>query len=173
MSSSTIERVAEPASRRRALLSERYRPLVIAYGLIGVILIVAGIRHPGFVEPSNLRNQLVLASFLGIAAAGLLLLTKRGDPISGPFYQANLLLSGTLYPIGELPEVLRAIGYLLPATWGIQAMRELLLADAGWRDVLPEALILCGFVVVLLPVGMLVFRRSLDYARRLGVVGSY
>jgi ribose transport system permease protein len=48
----------------------RNQPLVIAYGLILVMLIVAGIRHPGFVEPSNLRQQLVLASFLGVAAAG-------------------------------------------------------------------------------------------------------
>jgi ABC-2 type transport system permease protein len=142
--------------------------------IIGIGIIGSGISLQGVLLsiPILLLTSLTFAA-VGIAAAGVLLLTKRGDPISGPFYQANLLLSGTLYPIGELPELLRVIGYLLPATWGIQAMRELLLADAGWRDVAPEALILCGFVVVLLPIGMLVFRRSLGYARRLGVVGSY
>jgi ribose transport system permease protein len=49
---------------------ERNQPLVIAYGLIVFMLLIAGIRHPGFVEPGNLRQQLVLASFLGVAAAG-------------------------------------------------------------------------------------------------------
>ncbi|HKG24809.1 MAG TPA: ABC transporter permease [Thermomicrobiales bacterium] len=78
MSSSTVERAVEASTRRRALLSEKHRPLVVAYGLIVVMLIVAGIRHPGFVEPGNLRNQLVLASFLGIAAAGQTILILTG-----------------------------------------------------------------------------------------------
>jgi ribose transport system permease protein len=78
MSTSSADRVAATPSRGQALLAERRRPLVIAYGLIAVLLIVAGIRHPGFVEPGNLRNQLVLASFLGIAAAGQTLLILTG-----------------------------------------------------------------------------------------------
>lgn len=57
---------------------ERNRPLVIAGALIVLILVVSGIRHPGFVSPGNLRNQLVLASFLGIAAAGQTLLILTG-----------------------------------------------------------------------------------------------
>ncbi|MFL5758667.1 MAG: ABC transporter permease [Thermomicrobiales bacterium] len=57
------------ASREYPWLS-RNQPLVIAYGLIVLMLIIAGIRHPGFVHPGNLRQQLVLASFLGVAAAG-------------------------------------------------------------------------------------------------------
>ncbi|MGI8475935.1 MAG: ABC transporter permease [Thermomicrobiales bacterium] len=57
---------------------ERNRPLVIAGALIALILVVSGIRHPGFVSPGNLRNQLVLASFLGIAAAGQTLLILTG-----------------------------------------------------------------------------------------------
>ena len=57
---------------------ERNRPLVIAASLIALILLVSGIRNPGFVEPGNLRNQLVLASFLGIAAAGQTLVILTG-----------------------------------------------------------------------------------------------
>jgi ribose transport system permease protein len=57
---------------------ERNRPLVIAGLLILLILLVAGIRNPGFVSVDNLRNQLVLASFLGIAAAGQTLLILTG-----------------------------------------------------------------------------------------------
>jgi ribose transport system permease protein len=56
----------------------RNQPLVIAYGLIAVMLIVTGIRHPGFVEPGNLRQQLVLASFLGVAAAGQTIVILTG-----------------------------------------------------------------------------------------------
>ena len=48
----------------------RYRTLLVAYGLIVVLIIIAGILNPHFVSPGNLRQQLVLAAFLGMAAAG-------------------------------------------------------------------------------------------------------
>jgi ribose transport system permease protein len=57
---------------------ESNRPLVIATSLILLILAVAGARHSGFIAPGNLRNQLVLASFLGIAAAGQTLVILTG-----------------------------------------------------------------------------------------------
>jgi ribose transport system permease protein len=75
--------VSSPAATIRRLQREnpwveRNRPLLIAGMLIVLILIVAGARHPGFVSAGNLRNQLVLASFLGIAAAGQTLLILTG-----------------------------------------------------------------------------------------------
>lgn len=48
----------------------RYRTRLVAYGLIVVLIIIAGILNPHFVSPGNLRQQLVLATFLGMAAAG-------------------------------------------------------------------------------------------------------
>jgi ribose transport system permease protein len=62
----------------RALTAEQYRPLVVAYGLILVIILVTAVRHPGFVSVGNLRNQLVLASFLGMAAAAQTILILTG-----------------------------------------------------------------------------------------------
>ena len=59
-------------------LWHRHKPLIIAYGLIIVVLAIAGFRHPGFLSAANLRNQLVLASFLGIAAAGQTILILTG-----------------------------------------------------------------------------------------------
>ena len=141
---------------------------------VGVGLIGSGIPLGGLALsfPILLLTSITFAA-VGMAAAGLLLLTKRGDPISGPFYQASMLLSGTLFPIEELPRFIQVISALLPATWGIRAVRELLLGGAGWRDVVPEALALCVFTIVMLPVGLMVFRRCLASARRQGILGSY
>ncbi len=110
---------------------------------------------------------------VGIGAAGIMLLAKRGDPISGPFYQASMLLSGVIVPIEVLPGFLRAISVVLPATWGVRAVRELLLADAGWRDVVPEFVVLVGFTVVLLPLSVGLFRYCLRTAKAEGILGSY
>jgi ribose transport system permease protein len=48
----------------------RNRTILIAAGLILVLLIISGIRQPGFLSYGNLRQQLVLATFLGTIAAG-------------------------------------------------------------------------------------------------------
>ncbi|MBX3071276.1 MAG: ABC transporter permease [Thermomicrobiales bacterium] len=65
-------------TQRLVAVWEKHKPIIIAYGLIIVVLIVTGLRHPGFISANNLRNQLVLASFLGIAAAGQTILILTG-----------------------------------------------------------------------------------------------
>ncbi len=56
----------------------RNRTLVIAFGLILVLLLISGIREPGFLSLNNLRQQLVLATFLGTVAAGQTLVILTG-----------------------------------------------------------------------------------------------
>ena len=48
----------------------RNQTILIAAGLIVLLLIISGIRQPGFLSYGNLRQQLVLAAFLGTIAAG-------------------------------------------------------------------------------------------------------
>ncbi len=56
----------------------RNKTLVIAFTLILVLLIISGIRQPGFLSINNLRQQLVLATFLGTVAAGQTLVILTG-----------------------------------------------------------------------------------------------
>lgn len=64
------EGVLQWASQRRAQ--------IVPYALIALLLIAAAIRTPGFVDPSNLRAQLVLASYLGVLAGGQTLVILTG-----------------------------------------------------------------------------------------------
>ncbi len=52
--------------------------LLISYGFILVLLVAAGIMSPGFVRPGNLSQQLVLASYLGVLAAGQTIVILTG-----------------------------------------------------------------------------------------------
>jgi ribose transport system permease protein len=54
------------------------RALLIPYGLILILLAAAAIRAPGFVSVSNLSQQLVLASYLGVIAGGQTLVILTG-----------------------------------------------------------------------------------------------
>ena len=56
----------------------RNRATVIPYALIALLLLVAAIRTPGFVTPGNMQQQLVLASYLGIIAAGQTIVILTG-----------------------------------------------------------------------------------------------
>jgi ribose transport system permease protein len=54
------------------------RPLLISYTFILVLLVGAGIMSPGFVRPGNLSQQLVLAAYLGVVAAGQTIVILTG-----------------------------------------------------------------------------------------------
>lgn len=54
------------------------RAQIVPYALIALLLVAAAIRTPGFVDPANLRSQLVLASYLGVLAGGQTLVILTG-----------------------------------------------------------------------------------------------
>jgi ABC-2 type transport system permease protein len=172
--------LASPASRAGLLSGLFLFPFFLAAAEVAALLgIGIGVLGSGMPIGGLLMSVPVLIlttiSFaaVGIAAGGLLIIAKRGDPISGPFFQITMLLSGAVYPISVLPGVLRAIAWSIPATWGITATRDLLLADAGWRDVLPYVLVLVAFVAILVPLALASFRACVGVARRRGLLGSY
>jgi ABC-2 type transport system permease protein len=73
--------------------------IVIGIGVLGVGLSLDG------VIVSVPVVVLTVANFcaMGIASAAVVLLVKRGDPISGPLYQATLILSGAIFPVELIP----------------------------------------------------------------------
>jgi ribose transport system permease protein len=52
--------------------------VLISYGFIFVLLVAAGIMSPGFIRPGNLSQQLVLAAYLGVVAAGQTIVILTG-----------------------------------------------------------------------------------------------
>jgi ABC-2 type transport system permease protein len=118
---------------------------------------------------------LTLASFcaFGIVSASLLVLIKRGDPLTAPFTLLTSILSGALFPVSTFPAVVQALARAFPAYYGITGLREALLTSSGWSDILPDLLVLTAFDVVLLPLSVNVFSRALAAARRSGTLANY
>jgi len=84
-SPSHIGTAGETAHKRRGRGSiaadswlARNRAFLIPYLLIAILLAAAAIRAPGFVSASNLTQQLVLASYLGIIAGGQTIVILTG-----------------------------------------------------------------------------------------------
>ena len=118
---------------------------------------------------------LTVATFcaFGIFSASFIVLTKRGDPFTLFAAQASTFLAGTIFPTTVLPGALEALTRFVPAYYGLEAIRSVLLSDAGFGDIVGEMVVLVAFAVVLLPLSLLAFSRALRAARVTGTLGNY
>jgi ABC-2 type transport system permease protein len=115
--------------------------------------------------PALLSYALFVAAVFGLGLCGaslfFLLEVKQGrEPIGWLVSYAVQITSGVYVPLATLPVWLRDLGYLLPHTYALAAIRSSMLpGDAPlWSNVA----ILAGFAVLLLAVGI----RALQYAIR-------
>lgn len=72
----------------------------------------------------------------------------------------TFLLSGIFVPIQSLPNWLKPFSYVLPSTWSILGIRDVLLRGWGISHVWPHILILLGFAVVLTLFAILGLKRN-------------
>lgn len=113
---------------------------------------------------------------IGILGASVKVLSKRADPVLVLYTIVASILSGAFFPVELLPRWLQAVAWVTPHTYVIQALRRVLMPQG---DVLPGPTTwqavgaLCVFCVVLYPIAMWVFNRTLDYGRRIGALSGY
>jgi ABC-2 type transport system permease protein len=94
----------------------------------------------------------------GLASTGIVLVSKRGDPITWVLTTLTGLISGVLYPVAMLPDWIQKVSYALPTTQALAALRLALLQHAGIAELAAplSALLLWGCIS--LPAGLLILR---------------
>ncbi|HBX45068.1 MAG TPA: multidrug ABC transporter permease, partial [Porphyromonadaceae bacterium] len=73
----------------------------------------------------------------------------------------TLVLSGMIFPIGNMPLVLQWSSYFVPARWFITAVRKIMIEGQGIMTVLPEIGILLGMTVFLAVLSILNTKKRL------------
>ena len=73
-----------------------------------------------------------------------------------------VLLSGMAFPIENMPGVLQAVTYVVPARWYIAAVRKLMIEGLPFGFVLKEFFILLGMTAVLIVVALKKFNDKLE-----------
>lgn len=106
---------------------------------------------------------LLLTSALAAAAFGTTLGTfikteGQAGGISTMFGMVFALLGGCWYPLELFPPAVQNAVRILPTTWAMQGMLDLVLRGKGLVDILPEAGVLLGFAAIFFTVGVLRFR---------------
>ena len=73
-----------------------------------------------------------------------------------------VMLSGMIFPVESMPEVLQWISAIVPPRYYIEAMRKLMIMGVGINEVAREVLILVGMLAFLMTLALVKFNKRLE-----------
>jgi|SRR4051812_34574043 ABC-2 type transport system permease protein len=118
---------------------------------------------------------LTMLSYIGIGLlfAALILAFRTTGPLSTGVLTASMLLGGVYYPTQVIPSWIRELGAVVPLTYGLRALRQVVLRGDPASAVARDAGILAGITILTMTLGMVAFSLALRHARRAGTLSSY
>jgi ABC-2 type transport system permease protein len=146
--------------------------VVIVYLGIGVLFF--GVNLSINIAGTLIVLALGVGTFIGFSmiAAGILILTKQGDPVTALITIATGLFGNVLFPPQIMPPVLQAIAYVLPQYYFFTCIRLML---TGWtiQMILPNLVILGLMFAIIVPLGFGVYSWCLKTARKNGTLSWF
>jgi len=150
----------------------------IAYGLVRATLIFAvvaamfGLHMP----EANFGTALILLGIASVSFIGIGMMTavlplispEKGTQLGFMAQGIMLVVSGVYYPVSVLPQWMQVISTISPATYALRGIRAAILEGATPADVWGDIWPLLVIGVVAIPLGLWVFRRGEQYAKRHG-----
>jgi ABC-2 type transport system permease protein len=106
---------------------------------------------------------MMVTSALAAAALGTMLGTfvkteGQASGLSTMLGMVMALLGGCWYPLELFPQAVQTAVKVLPTTWAMKGLLDIVLRGGGVSMILPEAGVLLGFAVVFFTIGVLRFR---------------
>jgi ABC-2 type transport system permease protein len=161
----TLRRLLTTPTRKSTYLLGTIIGQVLTALLQMLLLVTFGI----FVMKLNWGSQplalavMLVASALAAAALGTTLGTfvKTEGQASGLSIMAGMvmaLLGGCWYPLEMFPAAVQNAVKVLPTTWAMRGLLDLVLRGRGLVDILPEAGVLLAFATVFFVIGIWRFR---------------
>ncbi len=183
-----VQRTINPWSLEEVLVSPTGLVTFIvgssAWGFIWSTLVIAiylavGVTAFGVVLSINIIGTVLvpalgIATFIGFSmiGAGLLILTKQGDPVTTVITIATNLFGNVLFPPDVMPQALRVVSYFVPQYYFFTAIRGVL-TGAPWDVILPNLLLLFIMCAIILPIGYLVYSWCLRTAKKNGTLSWF
>ena len=147
--------------------------------LVIAIYLAVGVFFFGVVLSVNLIGTIAvvglgIGTFLGFSmiGAGILILTKQGDPVSTIITIATNLFGNVLFPPSVMPLGLRLVSFFVPQYYFFTCIRPMLTGQAIGA-ILPDLAILTLMCAILLPLGYWIFARCLNTSRKSGTLSWF
>jgi ABC-2 type transport system permease protein len=150
----------------------------IVYGIVRAVLlfgVVALFFDLDLSHADFLAAMVVLlvasVSFIGIGmmtAVLPLISPEKGTQLGFMAQGILLVVSGVYYPVSVLPEWMQFFSVLSPATYALEGLRDAILDGDGLTAMGDELWPLVVIGIVSIPLGLWVFRRGEQYAKRHG-----
>lgn len=155
------------------------------YGLLwtaarALVLVVAGWLLGAAIAWTQLPGALLLVTLIvlaylpfGLIGAALVLTFRTTGPLSQAVLIGSSLLGGVYYPTHVIPSWLEHLSGIFPLTYGLRALRRVLLDGVPLAMVKDDIGMLVLFTITLAAAGTLAFDVALRHARRTGTLGQY
>ena len=132
--------------------------VTLSVNLVGTILVVA----------------LGVGTFIGFSmiGAGILILTKQGDPVTTIITIVTNLFGNVLFPPQVMPQALQVISYFVPQYYFFTTIREVL-TGSSLQTILPDLLVLILMCAVILPLGYFIYSWCLRAAKKNGTLSWF
>jgi ABC-2 type transport system permease protein len=98
------------------------------------------------------------AAALGTTMGAFIKTEGQATGLSVMLGMVMAMMGGCWYPIELFPTVVQTIVKILPTTWAMQGLLDLVLRGGGLVDILPEAGVLLAFAAVFFSIGVIRFR---------------
>ena len=128
--------------------------------LIGFGILVLGVnwgRSPAGLTLMLLAFGLAAVAF-GVALGTFVQTERQANNLSIMLGMSMALLGGCWFPIELFPPAVQTAVHVLPTTWAMQGLSDLLMRGAGVAEILPETAVLGAFAAVFFVVGIWRFR---------------
>lgn len=132
--------------------------VILSVNIIGTIIVVA----------------LGIGTFIGfsMAGAGILILTKQGDPVTTVITLATNLFGNVLFPVQVMPLELRVISIFVPQYYFFTTIRPMLTGKAI-QTILPDLAVLTLMCIIIVPLGYIIYAWCLKTARKNGTLSWF
>lgn len=105
-----------------------------------------------------LTSAALAAAAFGVTLGAFVKTEGQATGLSIMFGMVFALMGGCWYPLELFPPAVQSAVKVLPTTWAMQGLLDLVLRGRGLADILPEAGVLLGFAAVFFAIGIWRFR---------------
>jgi ABC-2 type transport system permease protein len=145
-----------------------------------IVMLVIGALLFGFQINGNTLSAIVVAIPMllglygfGFMFAAVVMVMREANTLTDVGSFLLQIFSGANFPVTVLPKWLLPLALILPLTYGFDAVRGILLNTTTLLPIILEYVVMLIFMVAMIAIGLLAFRRLERYVRQRGTLGMH